>query len=126
TLHELINQLGWQAAGLAPQAAALPLIAGVTLLHRRATGGRLLGLLSIASCLWIYHLPYDFVCLLPALIVLLGWEKPGLGPQPSWALRCLAAGAVAVVLNLALSDAVVTDALPASRLLRWAGRLVVV
>src|SRR5205085_2374369 len=59
TLHELINQLGWQAAGLAPQAAALALIAGFTLLHRRATGGRLLGLLSIASCLWIYHLPYD-------------------------------------------------------------------
>ena len=126
TLHEVINRLGWQAAGLIPLAAALALIGGFTLLLRRASGGRLLGFVSVASCLWMYHLPYDFVCLLPGLVVLLGWEKPSHGRQPSWALRWLAVGAVVVVLNLALSDAVVTEEWPASRLLRWAGRLAVV
>jgi hypothetical protein len=65
------------------------------------------------------------VCLLPGLVVLMGWEKLSQEPQPRWALRYLAVATVIVVLNLALSDAVVTDEWPASRLLRWAGRLVV-
>jgi glycosyl transferase family 87 len=133
TLQELINVAGLQGTlwSKAIVAAALALLAGVVLLFRRRPTLDLFAFLCAGSVVWMYHKYYDFVMVMPALLILMGWrrrdpaiESPrhlGRAPRFSTALATFL-----VVVSVAMIPYVNYADGGWARAMRWGGRLALV
>ncbi|MFO0967619.1 MAG: glycosyltransferase family 87 protein [Gemmataceae bacterium] len=132
SMQEVVNALGWQTTlmGKVIPWALLLTIWLVAWLGRGAGAGRLFAFLGVASMLWIYHGAYDFVSLLPALLLMMGWIERGAVPlaaKPWWTWNGPAAGVVCyLVLTVALSPPIVGGGSLFSRGFRWLGRATLV
>jgi hypothetical protein len=133
TLQELINYFGFRGTPYASAITmtALAFLVSVVVVFRHRPTVELFGFLCVGSVLWMYHKYYDFIMVMPALLIMMGWSsssiprrEPG---QPSLFRRSLSLGQTfAMVLAISLIPYVnyADGFLP--RLLRWGGRAALV
>jgi hypothetical protein len=133
SLQDVVNWLGWQAKpqGVMVSLLACLLISYTVFLCRRAADEYHLAFLGVASFLWTYHRPYDAICLLPALLVLMCGRLPCRTNQHTADVnrsrRARFAGAVSfLLLSVAFYPSVFGGGDDATRILRWLGRLTLV
>jgi hypothetical protein len=128
SIQEVINKLGWQAQGPLVSVSMLILIGWVSLVGRQSPDAHLFAFLGVTSVLWTYHGIYDFVCVLPALLLLMSWEaadrvgQPVLSQRPSLPSRVIGVSCF-VLLSLALSPPVSGGFSQLTHAIRWGGRL---
>jgi hypothetical protein len=123
TLQDWLNPVSARMPWIVPLTSLTVLaLCGITLvIGRRLPPARLFSLAAITSVFWTYHGSYDFVMLLPVLLPLAGWsDRP---PGRGWS----AVGLVLFVfLALALTPVVMGGDDPATRIVRWVARVVVI
>jgi hypothetical protein len=125
TLQELINVCGLRGTPLATAitATALGTIAVTIYAFRRRPPIDLMTFVGVASALWMYHHYYDFVMLIPGVMVVLGWATTWRGTRT----RTWKTGLLAVPSFLSLSAALTPHVIFAegilARSLRWSGRI---
>jgi len=124
SIQEIINVFNWQNYGPALSGLVLLLSGGVTLLGWQAPLAYHIAFTGMVSMFWTYHGPYDFICVLPALMILMRFELPEETPainRSARLIRLLGWGSF-ILLSLELTPAVYEGNLLAARLLRWGGR----
>ena len=133
TLQELINVAGLQGTlwSKAIVAAALAFLAGIVIVFRRRPPLDLFAFLSVGSVVWMYHKYYDFVMVMPALLILMGWTQRDPAIHSSGRVGDvrripMELATFLVVVSVALIPYVnYADGLSA-RVARWGGRLALV
>ncbi len=138
SIQEIINQMDWRAYGIWVSGLTLLLGSLVTLIGRQAPAAYHIAYTGAASMFWTYHGPYDFVCLLPALMLLMGFAEDKNAPgsargsraQAVWqASRVRSQGWLRLigpccftVLSLAMMPVIIEGDFSVARILRWSGR----
>lgn len=130
TLQELINVAGLAGTGwgTAIVATALAFLSGVVLVFRRRPTVDLFAFLGVGSVVWMYHKYYDFVMLMPALMILMGWSSrdaaiesaPRSGRPPRLLIEL---STFLVVVSVAMVPYVNYADSPWARVMRWGARL---
>lgn len=120
TLQEVLNRLGWENSlkGALLSLSTVGVLSLVAFVRARLHPHLVVGLLSYAAILWMYHERYDFVLLLIPLVTILHGILVSSKPKLS---VCLPLGLL-ITLGLALSETVYTSDSPIAGLMRWAGR----
>jgi hypothetical protein len=123
TLQDWLNVVSPRLPWLVPAASLGVLIfCGITLaIARHLPRTRLIAVTAVTSVFWTYHASYDFVVLLPVLLPLAGWSDAP--PGKRWSALGLVLFAV---LALALLQVVIGGDDPATKMIRWAARVVVI
>jgi hypothetical protein len=129
SIQEVIYHLRWRGTpqALALSGLALALVMGVAYLGRRGCATRQLSFLGVGSALWTYHLIYDYVSLLPALMLGMGW-RPASDSTPAGQVERFRIGGVLLFLQMSATFTPAVGShpgLPAS-LMRWTLRVALV
>jgi len=122
TIQEVINRLNLDGTLLGPAMTLLfiGLCAAWVMLNRRARSSAIVGFLSFASVLWMYHERYDFGVLLIPLAGAVGLMARERNMRPGFLWAVLPAF---ILLGVGLSDFAYLQSTSIAHVLRWGGRI---
>jgi hypothetical protein len=144
SVQEIVNRFELRRVGPFISVATLGLIAVVAYWGERRMRPVVFAFLAAASCVWVYHGPYDFVMALPGLLLLTfapvalaggdAETEDAPGTPTGRAVRSIRgvplqgwfAAACYIGLSLGISESVYHGDDGASRVLRWCARIVLI